>query len=243
MIFNAAMVQALLAGRKTQHRVPITRLRIRKRFTKVTEFGPSTTKGYDWHFRDRRACWNDLRDAEMRAALPCAIGDRLSVRELWRASFWSPQDIDASARTWEDTPKCERTKDLVSDKWFGADSHLSDAWDRPTSWLSPVYMPRWASRLTLIVTDVRVQRVQEISADDAVAEGINHTMLDCYGPACPSDPEWSCNLHGCCGRREVFRDLWDATHAKRPEHQWKANPWVCALTFDVMRANIDEGAA
>lgn len=220
IIFSAAMVQALLAARKTQHRGPITRLRIRKRFTKVTEFGPSTTKGYDWHFRDSRACWNDLRDAELRAALPYAIGDRLWVRESW--------SFDA-AGVWT-------VSQARQNRCFGRPVYAADQGPH-CPWWSSATMPREMSRLTLIVTDVSVQRVQEISADDAAAEGLwrgkARKHLFWHQPWQPRMFE---------GRRhtEVFAELWDTIHAKRPEHQWKANPWVCALTFDVVKANIDE---
>jgi len=92
-------------------------------------------------------------------------------------------------------------------------------------WRPSIYMPRWASRLTLLVTDVRVQRLQDISEADAIAEGIiptaNSQTIDCATER-PSDG---------------FRALWNSIHG--PE-AWDANPWVAAISFDVVRANIDE---
>ncbi len=90
--------------------------------------------------------------------------------------------------------------------------------------VSPIHMPRWASRLTLLVTDVRVQRLQEISEANAISEGIypaaNSQTIDCDTPP-PSDG---------------FRALWNSIHG--PD-AWDANPWVAAITFDVKRGNID----
>lgn len=82
-----------------------------------------------------------------------------------------------------------------------------------------MHMPRGDSRLTLIVTDVRVQRVQEIEPEDAEAEGVKCDMS---------------------ARTFVdhFRVLWDSLNAKRG-FGWSANPWVVALTFTVEKANID----
>ena len=85
-------------------------------------------------------------------------------------------------------------------------------------------MPRWASRTTLEVTDVRVQRVQEISVQDVKAEGVwwqdilwpNHNARSKFIPR--------------------FRKLWDRINAKRG-FPWDANPWVWALTF----RRIDDG--
>lgn len=92
-----------------------------------------------------------------------------------------------------------------------------------------IHMPRWASRLTLTVTDVRVQRLQEISEADAIAEGVCEDPLET-----PLDA-------GQEPLRHLFADLWNSLHG--PD-AWDANPWVCALTFEVHKVNIDRiGAA
>lgn len=82
--------------------------------------------------------------------------------------------------------------------------------------VSAIHMPRWASRLTLEVTDVRVQRVQEISWSDAIAEG----MKDPRRAAIRIDPE-----RGPIG---AFKDLWDSINGPG---SWASNPWVWAITF------------
>jgi len=101
-------------------------------------------------------------------------------------------------------------------------------WEKPTShlsmkWHTGRFMPRWASRIMLEVTDVRVERVQDISEEDAWAEGIL-TRYCCNGGDC-----------GCRGMpinhpTADFRDLWDSINAKRG-HGWDVNPWVWVVKF------------
>jgi hypothetical protein len=91
-------------------------------------------------------------------------------------------------------------------------------WSGP--WKPSIHMPRWASRITLTVTDVRVHRVQEISHDDAVAEG-------------------ACIFPHSMSAQKRFRELWDSLNATRG-CGWDANPWVVALTFTAEQRNIDE---
>ena len=114
--------------------------------------------------------------------------------------------------------------------WFCADGE-PPKYDGNVWWFlsekrrSPIHMPRWASRLTLIVTDVRVQRVQEISAEDCAKEGVEISdgalVRDGYMVA----------------NRKAFRNLWNSIHG--PD-AWGADPWVCALTFTVRKGNIDD---
>ena len=79
-------------------------------------------------------------------------------------------------------------------------------------WTPSIYMPRWASRITLELTDVRVQRVQEISHKDALAEGVEYDVSKSAGAPLPR-----------------FQKLWDSINAKK--HPWSSNPWVWALSF------------
>ena len=80
----------------------------------------------------------------------------------------------------------------------------------PFSWKPSIHMPRWASRITLEITDVRVERLQEISPLDIVAEG-----YDSFG--IPSGVFW-------------FKELWDSINAKRG-YGWEVNPWVWVISF------------
>jgi hypothetical protein len=83
-------------------------------------------------------------------------------------------------------------------------------------WKPAIHMPRWASRITLEITEVRVQRVQEISLEDALAEGID-PVVELLGGFKASDPVGA------------YKALWDSINGKT--HPWSANPWVWAITF------------
>lgn len=96
----------------------------------------------------------------------------------------------------------------------------------PRAKTSPIFMPRWASRLTLTVTDVRVQRLREISEADARAEGVSPITE-------PNDLKWEHYApHGA-----AFVILWNSINGPGA---WDANPWVAAYTFTVQRGNIDQ---
>jgi hypothetical protein len=210
MIFSAPMVRALLDGRKTQTRL-------------VLNPQPDTTSDPsglgEWGALNRYGYWSPAEGIR-----PYQIGDRLWVREAWRAErgqdrqnatemataclaagysrVWAPifYDVDAARVNFENGMVAGRYRH----------SH---------------FMPRWASRLTLIVTDVRVQRLQDISETDAVAEGAAPILKDQLQA-----------IPGMEGHRGDFRGLWNSIHG--PD-AWDANPWVCALTFTVHRCNID----
>lgn len=158
--------------------------------------------------------------------MPYAPGDRLYVREAWRSASCY-DDLAPSAMSGEEPVRYE--EDALWQTW---------GWGAPLRshgrLRQGIHMPRWASRLTLTVTDVRVQRLQEISEADAVAEGVNPCLC---GHNCPNGEHG-----GCCGICEpvtAYAELWTELHGPGA---WAANPWVCALTFTVRRGNIDEAS-
>ncbi|QPC87387.1 hypothetical protein GA830_12035 [Mesorhizobium sp. NBSH29] len=109
-----------------------------------------------------------------------------------------------------------------------------------TSWKPSIHMPRWASRITLSVTAVRVQQLHEISEEDATAEGCfrgvatGRVFHDATAMRLGGD-EWS-------SARYWFADLWDSINARRG-FSWDENPWVVAYTFSPILANIDASAS
>lgn len=145
------------------------------------------------------------------------IGDRLWVRESIDKVCTSP----------------EHEVCYMAD-WPGNDP-------RGLGWRPSIHMPRWASRLTLVVTGVRVQRIQDIDEADAEAEGVEEVdpwegvrRFKVYGTggedlACPY------------GARLSFSTLWDSLNEARG-FGWDVNPWVVAVTFTVEHRNIDEVA-
>jgi hypothetical protein len=120
-------------------------------------------------------------------------GDRLWVRETWRV---------------------------------GSDNRVHYRADEPDGggpWRPSIFMPRGASRITLVVTDVRPERLQDISEGDAEREGVD-------GPSC-SDEAYGWYPSGS------FRDLWISLNGKRPGCSWADNPWVWVLTFERVELN------
>jgi hypothetical protein len=138
------------------------------------------------------------------------IGDRLWVRETWNTV--NPEGEPTSILYKADGSVMYRPFPSAEAGWKAEqDAESLDA----QRWNTPIFMPRWASRITLEVTDVRVERVQEISEEDAKAEGVK------------PDPNERPYVEDF---REDFEHLWDSINAKRG-HSWESNPWVWAITF------------
>lgn len=151
-----------------------------------------------------------------------APGDRLWVRE---AFSYDRLDVD---------------RDGILPPWYWADGNPDAGdWTRPKP---SIHMPRWASRLTLHVTDLRVQRLQEISEADARAEGIEpREIRPVHDIDQPAETWWFGTENGRASAKSAFRDLWDSLNAERAP--WSSNPWVVAVSFRPVLGNIDRVAA
>lgn len=214
IIFSGPMVRALLDGRKTQTR----RLLSIKGHKGFFQFQPSDTNGYDWTFRRADHVWEDYSHEMLLSKLPIATGDRLYVRE---------------AVTRQETDQGVGFQTYAAD---GAEVWPLTKWYHQRKSIPSIHMPRWASRLTLTVTDVRVQRLQDISEADAVAEGIEATTPTRIVQPYYKDYEGTL-ARGFVSARRSFQSLWNSLHG--PD-AWAENPWVAAYTFTVQRGNIDE---
>ncbi len=199
MIFNGEMVRAILDGRKTQTRRPIKWKQTR--FTEIGEHEDGSK--WPWSEDSEHACdfWH-----------PCpfgAVGDRIWVREAFRvhsrATDVATLVYKASERnSW--TEQTRRVPVAVCNKPA-----------TPEKWTPSLHMPRWASRILLEITGVRVERLRSMSQDDARAEGV----IAASGPM-------EAGL--------AFRELWDSIYG---EESWKANPWVRVIEFK----RVEGGAA
>jgi hypothetical protein len=107
-------------------------------------------------------------------------------------------------------------------------------------------MPRWASRLTLTVTDVRVERLQDCSEDDAIAEGIEPVLCEplagwrSYEVIHTGPHKGKAHPHSLVPNAEAvtsYRELWDSINGPGA---WDANPWVTAISFSCEMRNIDQ---
>ena len=215
-LFNGEMVRATLDKLKTQMRrelkpQPCPEF-LARGVVRVVPQWPNQD-GVRWFMADGLS--------ELRRCPYGAPGDRLWVRETFRVcdvagESFSPADIAPT------NAHC----------FYRADCEPGGA----GPWRPSIHMPRWASRLLLEVTDVRVERVQEISEADVAAEGIiriersarTDGLIDGYGLSeTPKDQIQTT-------RRYAFWALWDSIYAKSG-FGWDANPWVWATTFKVIK--------
>lgn len=220
MIFNGEMIKALLEGRKT-----VTR-RIMK--PQPTDSG----NGYMWW--PSNVCQTMVNiDQIMRGGFwdgaasdicPLAsVGDLIWVRETftpdpnadddsWDDNCVSYVEWSGCGESLSDIPDALKNKDNVI---YSASESDSSGW----LWKPSIHMPRWASRLTLKVTDVRIEQVQSITEEQSIKEG----ML----PAFPSSLVMP--------YRTTFMDVWDDIYGN-----WTDNPYAWVIEFEVIHQNIDE---
>lgn len=208
--FSAPMVRALLDGRKTQTR------RTLGQFDVFTDSGGRKADVSFLHIEGEPLPRVTIGRVVTLKKLKAAVGDRLWVREHWRTTQ-AFEDLRPSQMTPENTRIKYIADDFVDHKGKSF-PHFHDGRRR-----HGMHMPRWASRLTLVVTGVRVERLQDISRGDAMQEG------------CPFP-----NMADGPNPRDWFKDLWDQING---EGAWGANPWVGAYTFTVIAKNIDEVSA
>lgn len=207
MIFNGEMVRAILDGRKTQTR------RIMKPQPEPCPRGghwwPSNVFKTMLHVEDEmqngKGCWGGL----VGDACPFGdVGDRIWVRETWAEAGASAPDLklyranypEHVPSIYENVPPAEEIR-----------------------WTPSIHMPRWASRILLEITGVRVERLNAISEEDARAEGIiDGGCLNC------GEPE-PC---GCANPEpdatDAFAYLWQSIYG---QENWNANPWVWVIEF------------
>lgn len=252
ILFSAPMVQALLreielpGSGKTQTR----RLPKIKGYPGFFQFGPSDTKGYDWTFRRKDHVWEDYRHNELLKRLPYAVGDQLWVRETHFAhGHW--EETGELTETGKQERRFVRVRS--SEVLFELSKGLvrPNTLDNVTGWYKrpSLFLEKPDSRITLEVTDVRIERLQNISGEDCMAEGVceieeivditsNGAGLPveirdtrCRVPGIGDDDE------GFLTEHDAFIDLWGTVNGPGA---WSANPWVVAYTFKPFLCNIDQ---
>lgn len=232
IIFSASMVRALLNGRKVQTRRKL----------------PWQPGEFDRVFQMDDGSWHhSAGGGSHMSPLPVrfAKGDVLYVRETWATvnaecgPGWAYRADGAYIQPEYDGPSQGYGPTFNYDKYPGNytmwySDLMAGAPDH--KWTPPIHQPRWASRLTLAVSDVRVQRLNDCSEADAVAEGVvrlnehewhvpgvEHSNRD-FPRLSRSSPV------------EMYAALWDTINGSGA---WLANPWVCAISFTVHRQNVD----
>lgn len=230
ILFSREMVRALLAGRKTQTRraLPV-----------------QPPAGHERH------CWYQaplygFTDQDVPAdnwftvRIPALPGDRLYVCEThYRYGHWEPKGTAKTKLGKQKWQFVEDSDEVIFDapEVFRRGMHNADphtpAWHKRTA----RFMFKKHSRLTLEVKNVKVERLHDISADDARAEGLQKLPATGRYVVEKGDQYFGNASHN---PREVFQMLWDRING---EGAWSRNPWVIAYTFVTIHANIDKVAA
>ena len=200
IIFSSEMVRAILDGRKTQTRRPI-------KPQPVIPFGTIKVKLHDLE-NGKYGFFDEDRDY----ICPYRPGDILWVRETCAISRVG--DVDGA-------PLCEPIVIYKADGY-------PDGWESGYIQRSPIFMPKWASRIKLEVTDIRVERIQEISSEDIHKEGIDRWEDYQNGK--------HISVYQARGR---FKALWDSLWAKKG-FGWGQNPWVNAIEFRRIEGGMDK---
>lgn len=205
IIFTAESVRAILSGAKTQTRRIINPQPHQK--TTLIEWNDADRAWipWDWGFGTGVRMTGDPIRSRFR------VGDVLWVKEAWRTEELPTGESGIRFRADDSFRVIENTK-AASEAWLSAHirgNPFAAALRRGNAWRSPLYMPRWASRVAREVTEVRAQRVQAISEEDAVAEGFAGSEVETP--------------------REQFATAWDRINGTRSP--WARNDFVFAYTF------------
>ena len=218
ILFSGPMIRAILAGEKTQTRRIVKnrdRLPIGELFDLTPSLGYRASEGSIWAgFISGKSQFQEY--------FKCPYGqpgDSLWVREAFRIfdRFHECDHLDACS--------CPKTGTPI----YRAGEKCDDEY----KWKPSIHMPRLASRITLGITDIRVERLQQISDEDAIAEGI-----ECVGgeySCCPwrnyrKGQAGEMNLH-CSSPDRSYMTLWESINGPG---SWKENPWVWVVSFRVV---------
>lgn len=167
------------------------------------------------------------------------VGDLLYVRESCRAKELE-NGLDGVEFSADNGFICISNNEKASDDW-GEMYHYSG---KKGAIVPSIHMKRWASRITLKITDVRVERVQDISEEDAASEGIEVFNEDgnlWYSSWMDGEKSWFSDQWKwhCNDPVQAFKELWDSINFKSG-FGWAKNPYVWVITFSVIHKNVDE---
>lgn len=213
ILFSPPMVRAILAGQKTQTRRVV---KPQPRWIPLLD-GPALSNYDAWPKDDSCLTWDDII-AKPEYYAKCGhcpyggVGDRLWVREAWATDHSDLETVRAAH------------EDVMSGIGYGP-YYKADTVHEHTglTWRPSIFMPRWASRISLEIVDVRVERVQDITEADAEAEGCRAYTWTQYGVPAATEPA-----------SHAYAALWDSINGKRAP--WESNPWVWVVSFLVARA-------
>lgn len=207
ILFNAEMVKAILSGRKTQTR-------------RVIKF-PVIDKNMGCELAGNELA-GEVAAGDYRNFPLGQPGDQLWVRETWQGPL---VDYDEAYSMFKNPKPYQKVENCVYRADGGPCPEFTDADDDlRQGWRPSIHMPRWASRIDLLITGVRVQRLNSLTNADAKAEGY------------PAEREID---GGSTDPWLWFRDLWDGIY---PDNTFKVNPWVWVIEFQRVETPVKPGA-
>lgn len=221
ILFSTPMVKSILDGKKPMTRRVVNKL---NGFSRISQLAKSDTPGYDFCFRDKEMRLHDITKDRVLDLCPYGKpGSRLWVRETWTHSNMpdGPLDKDCSIFYRAD----------YFDDPHGLDGEKSPE-GKYRNWKSSMFMPRGASRINLEITNIKIERLNDISEEDAKKEGADALICDnldqqsflfCKGLGMPITDKGTPYRNG-------FALLWDNINAKKGKG-WDTNPWVWAIEF------------
>lgn len=226
MIFNGEMVRAILDGRKTQTRriMAIQPEHSELGLRRVIDSKNGRDNGkYFWSQSD--ACGLKARSKVF--GCPYGdVGDRIWVRETFQGPLVSEElfeEYRAHPEKFETPQYCEYAADGgAKPEYCDLDDNLRHGW-RPS-----IHMPRWASRILLEITDVRVERLNAIREEDAQAEGVAQLRGGFWQHYQPGWTQHQLSARGS------FVTLWKSIYG---EESWHSNPWVWVIEFKRIEGN------
>ncbi|CAH3872561.1 hypothetical protein ABK836_20115 [Enterobacter hormaechei] len=211
MIFNSEMVRAILDGRKTQTR----------RIIKDCTVGRDPISKFIQVGKKFIGCYPEDVPELIRECCPYGVpGDRIWVRETFQGPLFDFEQMEAYQ---EDSSKFKKPEFCVykadgkpAPEFFDADDNLHCGW-RPS-----IHMPRWASRITLEITGVRVEQLKSISEEEARSEGVARLREGFWKHYQPGWTQHQLSARGS------FATLWDSIYGFG---DWDRNPWVWVVEF------------
>jgi len=191
ILFKPELIKAVAEGRKTQ-----TRRVIKPQPDRVThDLAGKPTAHAESIYPCRR-----IRPSYK-------LGETVYIKETW----CPVDDREFGGDLWIDYKATPAFSDIAPAGWDNVPPE-----DRELRWRSPIFMPAWAARYFIVITEVKAQRVQEITLGEAIQEGVK------------LDPNWHTTA------LIEFQHLWDTIN---PKHPWESNPWVWVYTFRLKEAN------
>ena len=208
ILFNTEMIRAILDGRKTCTR-------------RLVRFLPGENPQWTGYIRDGLMLYNGKNEPCIRKA-PYQPGDILYVRETWHKY----------------TKRIGKGESCRLAEFYGYKASVANSEDAEEPWKPSIHMPKEAARIWLKVTDVRVERLQEMKPVDVIKEGAYPDCWDCLntygesGSQCCYGTEEQCSQ--CDEVMMEWEKLWTSTIKKSDldSYGWSANPWVWVIEFE-----------